>query len=49
MIDRYIAPALTFALLIAGHVVIAAALLNGPSHAGTELVAKAPAAARQAG
>jgi hypothetical protein len=50
MIDRFIAPALTFALLISGHLVIVAALVNGPSHNGTEMVAKAPVAtAKQAG
>jgi hypothetical protein len=43
MIDRFIAPALTFSLLIAGHLVIVAALLNGPSQQRAEMMAKAPA------
>ena len=30
MFDRYIAPVLTFSVLIAGHVVIASALLGAP-------------------
>lgn len=49
MIDRFIAPVLTFALLIAGHVAIVGALLNGPSPAHAELVAKAPVIAKQVG
>jgi hypothetical protein len=44
MIDRFIAPALTFSLLIAGHLVIVAALVNGPSPQRVEMMAKAPAA-----
>ena len=47
MIDRFIAPALTFAVLIAGHLVIVAALVNGPSQERAEVLAKAPAAATQ--
>jgi hypothetical protein len=31
MIERFIAPALTFIVLVAGHVAIASALINGPS------------------
>lgn len=45
MIERYIAPLLTFGVLIAGHLAIAAALFSGPSQAGAEVVAKAPVAA----
>jgi hypothetical protein len=43
MIERFIAPVLTFAVLIAGHVAIAASLFSGPSQAAPEMVAKAPA------
>lgn len=49
MIDRYIAPALTFAVLIAGHLVIVAALVNGPTQDSSALMAKAPAAAKRLG
>jgi hypothetical protein len=31
MIERFVAPALTFIVLIAGHVAIASALLAGPA------------------
>ncbi|MBX3622793.1 MAG: hypothetical protein KF891_22730 [Rhizobacter sp.] len=31
MIERYIAPALTFAVLLGGHVAIVSALLAGPA------------------
>lgn len=42
MIERFIAPALTFATLIAGHVAIATALFATPAAQSTEPVAKAP-------
>jgi hypothetical protein len=42
MIERFIAPVLTFAVLIAGHVAIAASLFSGPSQAAPEMVVKAP-------
>jgi len=41
MIDRYIAPALTFAMLIAGHVAIAMALFATPSTQSANQLAKA--------
>lgn len=49
MIERIFAPALTFAVLIAGHVVIVASLISGPAAPSGELTAKAAATARQAG
>lgn len=51
LIERIVAPALTFAVLIAGHAVIVASLLNGPTQDTPELVAKAApvATAKQAG
>lgn len=51
LIENVFAPALTFAVLIAGHVVIVASLLNAPTHNTAELVAKAAPAvtAKQAG
>jgi hypothetical protein len=42
MIERFIAPVLTFATLIAGHVAIATALFATPAAQSTEQVAKAP-------
>ena len=42
MIERFIAPALTFAVLIAGHVAIATALFAAPAAQPTEAVAQAP-------
>ena len=42
MIERFIAPALTFAVLIAGHVAIATALFATPAAQPTEAVAQAP-------
>ena len=42
MIERFIAPALTFAVLIAGHVAIATALFAAPAAEPTEAVAQAP-------
>jgi len=42
MIERFIAPALTFATLIAGHVAIATALFATPAAQSTEPVVKAP-------
>ncbi|MBX3622792.1 MAG: hypothetical protein KF891_22725 [Rhizobacter sp.] len=44
MIERYIAPALTFAVLLGGHIAIATALFAGPAPT-LEQVAQAPAAA----
>jgi hypothetical protein len=41
MIERYFAPALTFAVLISGHVAIAMALFATPAAQPTEQVAKA--------
>lgn len=50
LIERIVAPVLTFAVLIAGHAVIVASLLNGPTQDTAQLVAKAPAVtAKQAG
>jgi hypothetical protein len=42
MIERFIAPVLTFSTLIAGHVAIAMALFATPAAQSTEQVAKAP-------
>jgi len=42
MIERFIAPVLTFATLIAGHVAIATALFATPAAQSTEQVAKVP-------
>jgi hypothetical protein len=42
MIERFIAPALTFSVLIAGHVAIASALFASPAVQPAEQVAKAP-------
>ena len=42
MIERYIAPVLTFSVLIAGHVAIAMALFATPAVQSTEQVAKTP-------
>jgi hypothetical protein len=42
MIERFIAPVLTFSTLIAGHVAIAMALFATPTAQSTEQVAKAP-------
>jgi hypothetical protein len=42
MIERFIAPALTFSVLIAGHVAIAMALFSSPAAQPLEQVAKAP-------
>ena len=43
MFERIAAPALTFLLLIAGHVAIASALLGTPAAQPAAEVAKAPA------
>ena len=43
MIERFIAPGLTFSGLIAGHVAIAMALFSSPATQPVEQVAKAPA------
>lgn len=48
LIERIVAPALTFAVLIAGHAVIVASLLGGPTQKSSELVAKAAPAATAA-
>lgn len=42
MIERFIAPALTFAVLIAGHVAIASAMFGAPAPQPEQPVAKAP-------
>ena len=42
MIERFIAPALTFSVLIAGHVAIAMALFSSPATQSVEQVTKAP-------
>jgi hypothetical protein len=42
MIERFIAPALTFAVLIAGHVAIATALFANPAATPAAEVAQAP-------
>lgn len=42
MIERFIAPALTFSVLIAGHVAIAMAMFSSPAAQPVEQVAKAP-------
>ena len=43
MIERFIAPALTFTVLIAGHVAIASAMLGSPGAHRTEAqLAKTP-------
>jgi hypothetical protein len=42
MIERFIAPVLTFSTLIAGHVAIAMALFATPAVQPTEQVAKTP-------
>lgn len=42
MIERFIAPALTFSVLIAGHVAIAMALFSSPVAQPVDPVAKAP-------
>ncbi|HEX3141828.1 MAG TPA: hypothetical protein VHQ87_17365 [Rhizobacter sp.] len=42
MIERFIAPALTFAVLIAGHVAIASAMFAAPAAQTQQPVAKAP-------
>ena len=42
MIERFIAPVLTFAVLIAGHVAIASALFAGPTAAPATQIAKTP-------
>lgn len=42
MIERYVAPALTFSVLIAGHLAIAMAMFSGPVVQTTEPVAQAP-------
>ena len=41
MIERFVAPALTFIVLIAGHVAIASALLAGPAPQDQPLMARA--------
>jgi hypothetical protein len=43
MIERYFAPALTFAVLISGHVAIAMALFATPAAQPVAEMAKAPA------
>jgi hypothetical protein len=43
MFERLVAPALTFLVLIAGHVAIASALLGTPAARPAAQVAKAPA------
>jgi len=43
MIERFIAPVLTFSVLIAGHIAIATALFSSPAAQPVEQVAKAPA------
>lgn len=42
MIERYFAPALTFSVLIAGHLAIATAMFSGPAVQTTEPLAQAP-------
>ena len=42
MIERFIAPVLTFSVLIAGHVAIASALFASPAVQSAQQVAKAP-------
>jgi hypothetical protein len=42
MIERFIAPVLTFSVLIAGHVAIASALFASPAVQPAEQVVKAP-------
>ncbi|MEO8152499.1 MAG: hypothetical protein ABJA94_09990 [Rhodoglobus sp.] len=42
MIERYIAPTLTFSVLIAGHVAIAMALFTTPAVRSADQVAKTP-------
>jgi len=42
MIERFIAPVLTFSVLIAGHVAIASTLFASPVVQSAEQVAKAP-------
>jgi hypothetical protein len=51
MIERFIAPALTFVVLVAGHVAIASALFAGPAPQAADqtLTARAaPVAVKQA-
>jgi hypothetical protein len=42
MIERFIAPALTFSVLVAGHVAIASALFAGPAAAPAQPMASQP-------
>ncbi len=42
MIERFIAPALTFTVLIAGHLAIAMAMFGSPAPQPAEQFAKAP-------
>jgi hypothetical protein len=42
MIERFIAPVLTYSVLIAGHVVIASALFAAPAAKPVDPLAKAP-------